>query len=250
MKVLIIALISVLFVSAAYTAEIGYIQGTVIDAATGSPMPYAAVVVVGTKLGSQAQADGTYSIYGVPAGPCELKAVMIGYRTVEKNGVEVDANRGITVEFEMDEMIAGTTPEIIVEAEQVQIDIKISDIQHTISKKDELHWTTFDFEISPIPQRESVEYVAWGRIPELVKVHSPEYPDLARNAGVEGRLLLRIAIGNDGQVTTAHVVESGVTSAMEKAAIDAVLQFEFEPAMQRDIAVKSQMAVPVWFRLR
>ena len=188
MKVLIIALISVLFVSAAYTAEIGYIQGTVIDAATGSPMPYAAV--------------------------------------------------------------AGTTPEILVEAEQVQLDFKISDIQHTITEKDELHKRTAWFQISPIPPRKAVEYVAWGRIPELVKVHSPEYPDLARNAGVEGRLLLHIAIGDDGQVAAAYVVESGVTPAMEKAAIAAVLQFEFEPAMQRDVAVKSQMAVPVWFRLR
>ena len=100
MRVLIIALISVLLSTTAFTAEVGYIQGTVIDAATGSPMPYAAVVVVGTKLGSHAQSDGTYSIYGVPAGPCELKAMMIGYRTVAKNGVEVAASRGTRVEFE------------------------------------------------------------------------------------------------------------------------------------------------------
>ena len=250
MKVLIIALISVLLATTAYAAEVGYIQGTVVDAATGTPMPYATVVVIGTKLGSQAQADGTYSIYGVPAGPCELKAVMIGYKAVEKNGVEVAVSRGTRVEFEMDEMIAGTTPEIMVEAEQVQIDIKSSDIQYIVATNDKPHWTTFEFEISPLPPREIVEYVAWGRIPELVKMHSPEYPDLARNAGVEGRLLLHIAIGDGGQVETAYVVESGVTTGMEKAAIAAVMQFEFEPAMQRDVAVKSQMAVPVCFRLR
>ena len=119
MKVLIIALISALFVSTASAAEVGYIQGTVVDAATGLPIPYAAVVVVGTKLVGQTLADGTYSIYGVPAGPCKLKSVMIGYRTIEKNDVKVAASMGTTVGFEMEEMVVGTTPEIVVEAEQV-----------------------------------------------------------------------------------------------------------------------------------
>jgi TonB family protein len=265
MKVLIIALISALFVSTASAAEVGYIQGTVVDAATGLPIPYAAVVVVGTKLVGQTLADGTYSIYGVPAGPCKLKSVMIGYRTVEKNDVKVAASMGTTVGFEMEEMVVGTTPEIVVEAEQVQLDIKTSDIQPTVAKKDELHRLAAGeefhrtktsladsngFQISPLPHQEVVEFVAWGRIPELVKVFSLEYPSLARDAGIEGRLLLRITIGTNGQVEDASVLQSSVTPAMEKAAISAVMKFEFTPAMQRDMPVRSMMAVPVWFRLR
>ena len=107
-----------------------------------------------------------------------------------------------------------------------------------------------DFKFSPMPQQEAVEFVAWDRMPVLVKAFMPSYPSLARDAGIEGKVLLRVTIGSDGRVEKASVIRSDVTPAMEKAAIAAVLQFEFEPAMQRNIPVRSLMAVPVWFRLR
>ena len=150
-------------------------------------------------------------------------------------------------------------------AEQEQVDIKATDIQLASVKKDipyklpsgdvfELQKISLEepaeFHISPISRQGAREYVAWSRTPELIKVYSPAYPRLARNAGVEGRILLCVTVGSYGNVEAVSILNSDVTPAMEKAAIDAVLQFEFEPAMQRDVAVKSQMAVPVWFRLR
>ncbi len=107
-----------------------------------------------------------------------------------------------------------------------------------------------DFKFTPMPKQEPEEFVAWDRMPVLVKAFSPSYPSLARDAGIEGKVLLRVTIGADGRVEKASVIRSDVTPAMEKAAIAAVLQFEFEPAMQRNIPVRSLMAVPVWFRLR
>ena len=92
--------------------------------------------------------------------------------------------------------------------------------------------------------------MAWDRMPVLTKAFQPSYPTLARNAGIEGKVLLRVTIGADGRVEAASVIRSDVTPAMEKAAIAAVMKFEFEPAMQRNIPVRSLMAVPVWFRLR
>ena len=107
-----------------------------------------------------------------------------------------------------------------------------------------------DFPIAPMPPQEVEPFVAWDRMPVLIKAVSPSYPSLARDAGIEGKVLLRVTIGADGRVEKASVIRSDVTPAMEKAAIAAVLQFEFEPAMQRNIPVRSLMAVPVWFRLR
>ena len=107
-----------------------------------------------------------------------------------------------------------------------------------------------DFKFAPMPPQEVEPFVAWDRMPVLVKAFTPAYPSLARDAGIEGKVLLRVTIGSDGRVEKASVIRSDVTPAMEKAAIAAVLQFEFEPAMQRNIPVRSLMAVPVWFRLR
>ncbi len=94
------------------------------------------------------------------------------------------------------------------------------------------------------------EFVAWSRKPELVRALPPAYPRLAREAGVEGRILLSVTVSYYGHVEAVAVIDSDVTPAMEKAAITAVTQFEFEPAMQRDLPVRSLIAVPVRFMLR
>lgn len=107
-----------------------------------------------------------------------------------------------------------------------------------------------DFKFSPMPNQESEPFVAWDRMPVLTKAFTPSYPSLARDAGIEGKVLLRVTIGSDGLVEKASVIRSDVTPAMEKAAISAVMRFVFEPAMQQSIPVRSLMAVPVWFRLR
>jgi protein TonB len=94
------------------------------------------------------------------------------------------------------------------------------------------------------------EFVAWGRTPELIRMRPPEYPLLAREAGVEGSVLLSVTVGCYGNVEKVTVIDSSVTPAMERAAVTAAAEFEFSPAMQRDMPVRSQMAVPVKFRLR
>jgi TonB family protein len=101
-----------------------------------------------------------------------------------------------------------------------------------------------------VPRPGDREFVAWSRTPELVRALPPEYPKLAREAGAEGRILLSVTVGCYGNVEAVAVLHSDVTPSMEKAAIAAAARFEFEPAMQRDMPVRSQMAVPVWFRLR
>ena len=94
------------------------------------------------------------------------------------------------------------------------------------------------------------EFMAWSRTPELVKALPPVYPRLAWEAGVEGRILLSVTVSYYGYVEAVAVIHSDVTPSMEKAAIAAVSQFEFTPAMQRDVPVRSMMAVPVRFRQR
>ena len=107
-----------------------------------------------------------------------------------------------------------------------------------------------DFPVYRMPAQETNEFVAWDRMPELLKAVTPAYPNLARQAGIEGTVLLRVTIGADGRVEAATVIRSDVTPAMEHAAIAAVMRFEFVPAMQQSIPVRSLMAVPVTFRLR
>jgi len=101
----------------------------------------------------------------------------------------------------------------------------------------------------PPPSEQAQEFYAFDEPPVLVKYVSPKYPDLARQAGIEGTVLLSVLVGEDGKVVSARVLQSDVTPAMEKNAIQAVKQFLFKPAKQRTVPVKATMMVPIRFKL-
>ena len=101
----------------------------------------------------------------------------------------------------------------------------------------------------PPPSEQAQEFYAFDEPPVLVRYVSPKYPDLARQAGIEGTVLLSVLVGEDGKVISARVLQSDVTPAMEKNAIQAVRQFLFKPAKQRTVPVKATMMVPIRFKL-
>jgi periplasmic protein TonB len=102
----------------------------------------------------------------------------------------------------------------------------------------------------PPPASEAAqEFYAFDEPPVLIKFVNPKYPDLARQAGIEGTVLLRVLVGDDGKVINVSVIQSDVTPAMEKAAMEAAKQFAFRPAKQRTVSVKASVAVPIRFKL-
>ena len=93
-------------------------------------------------------------------------------------------------------------------------------------------------------------FYAFEEMPVLKKYVNPIYPELARQAGIEGTVLILVLIGEDGKVLSVSVIRSDVTPAMERAAVNAAKQFEFEPAKQRTISVRARMTIPITFKLR
>jgi protein TonB len=101
----------------------------------------------------------------------------------------------------------------------------------------------------PPPSEQAAEFYAFDEAPVLIRFVNPKYPDLARQAGIEGVVLLNVLVSDDGKVLSATVIQSDVTPAMEKAAIEAAKQFVFKPAKQRTVPVKARMAIPIRFKL-
>ncbi|HEY0093275.1 MAG TPA: TonB family protein, partial [Archangium sp.] len=66
------------------------------------------------------------------------------------------------------------------------------------------------------------------------------YPDEARQAGVEGQVVLSITVDNEGRVVKA-VVLSGPGYGLEEAARKALLRFRFKPAIKGGEAVSTEM---------
>lgn len=76
------------------------------------------------------------------------------------------------------------------------------------------------------------------------------YPEIARKAGVEGRVTVQAQIDVTGEVIRTKVVQSLGPNGCDEAAEKAIKAVKWKPAKQRDRAVKVWIAVPVDFRLR
>lgn len=77
---------------------------------------------------------------------------------------------------------------------------------------------------------------------------SVDYPDFARKAGIEGRVIVQFVVDEQGNVQNPKVTR-GVHKLLNEEAIKAVKDQKFKPGKQRGQAVKVQMSLPVTFRL-
>jgi len=93
------------------------------------------------------------------------------------------------------------------------------------------------------------DFVPYEKAPMVVKRVVPVYPDLARQAGLEGTVWLKLWIDKEGKVKKAVIVKSDA-EILNQAAIDAAVQWLFTPALQQDKPVAVWMAVPFKFSLK
>lgn len=76
-----------------------------------------------------------------------------------------------------------------------------------------------------------------------------EYPDMARQAGVEGTVYVQFIVDEKGRVLNPVAIRSP-NELLSRAAVEAVQTSEFVPGMQRGIPVRVRFTVPVKFQLR
>jgi len=77
----------------------------------------------------------------------------------------------------------------------------------------------------------------------------PEYPELARKAGIEGRVYIKILVDKEGKVRDAILLR-GVGAGLDEAALEAVRQWVYTPAIQNNRPVAVWVAQPIDFSLR
>lgn len=91
------------------------------------------------------------------------------------------------------------------------------------------------------------EYVYVEELPEAITKVPPEYPDIARQANVDGTVLMQVLVGKDGKVKDAKVMKS--VAMLDAAAVAAVRQWIFKPALSNNKPVAVWVAVPMKFTL-
>lgn len=115
-----------------------------------------------------------------------------------------------------------------------------------------------EMEAPPPPKEEKEEeptyFVAVEEMPEPIggiqAIQSKIiYPEIAKRAGVEGKVYVLAFVDETGEVTSVKIIK-GLGAGLDEAALNAVKQTKFKPGKQRGKPVKVQVSIPIIFRLQ
>lgn len=74
------------------------------------------------------------------------------------------------------------------------------------------------------------------------------YPEIAMIAGIDGKVYVLTSIDENGYVTYAKIIK-GIGAGCNEAALDAVKQTRFTPAMKDQKPIKTAVVIPIMFEL-
>ncbi|PWN06613.1 TonB family protein [Rhodohalobacter mucosus] len=75
------------------------------------------------------------------------------------------------------------------------------------------------------------------------------YPQMARRAGIEGRVYVQFVINEQGEVEDPQVIR-GIGGGADEEALRVVREAKFKPGMQRGRPVRVQYSLPIFFKLQ
>ncbi len=104
---------------------------------------------------------------------------------------------------------------------------------------------------SPSSPPSAVSAAAPASVPVGVAAGNPvpRYPREARRRGIEGRVVVRVAVDAEGAASRAWVHRSSGRPTLDRAALSAVSEWRFLPARVGGRSVAGIVDVPVSFRL-
>jgi protein TonB len=111
-------------------------------------------------------------------------------------------------------------------------------------------------DIAPPPPANDAEeeyFVAVEDMPEpiggMIAIHNNViYPEIAKRAGVQGRVYVIAFVNDKGEVTKTEVLK-GIGAGCDEAAMAAVRKARFIPGRQRGKPVNVRVSIPIRFQI-
>ncbi len=105
-----------------------------------------------------------------------------------------------------------------------------------------------------LSETESKFYMVLDQMPNIIGgiqaiAQNTVYPKTARDKGIEGRVFVQVYIDEKGNVVRTEILK-GVDEELNNAAIDAVRKTKFTPGMLKGKPAKSQIVIPIVFKLK
>jgi len=181
-----------------------------------SDPPAADLLIHGKYLGK------TPLVHKITAGLCEVRLKKEGFQEVSRRiRIEADGAHVFTFRLEASDRKPATAPAAAPPA--------------TESGADD---TAVSYDVAPKPVG------GYAAIQSQLK-----YPDVARQQGIEGRVLVHVQINQQGEVTGTKVLKSLGKNGCDEAAVAAIRQVPWESALKDNEPVTVWVVVPVIFKL-
>lgn len=206
----------------------GNFTGTIYDA-SGAVVPNATIVMTGLKSKtvdmSTSAADGTFSFKALPAGVYEMKVMKSGFEAYHDPQVDLEAARVLSRNVHLN---VGSITE--------SVDVHAEGAGQTASSKGD----------TP-PTRVKIG----GEIEaaKLVKKVAPSYPEAAKAAGVQGKVVLHAVIGMDGKPLSLQVLNSAIDPDLARASVEAVSRWRYSPTLLNGQPIEVDTTIMVNFSL-
>jgi len=134
-------------------------------------------------------------------------------------------------------------PKVAVEAESEVAEEAVETIATTEFQEDL---------IRTVPTGPEIEIVPYYKVevkPKPINIPKPQYPELARRAGIEGNTVIKALVDIDGSIIEANILKSSGNQMLDQAALTAAMRSKFTPAKQRDKFVRVWVSIPIKFQL-
>ncbi len=93
------------------------------------------------------------------------------------------------------------------------------------------------------------DFVEFEKAPVIVKKVNPVYPEIARKAGLEGSVWVKLWVDKNGKVKKT-VIQKSASEIFDQAALDAAGQMSFQPALGKNGPVDVWVSIPYHFKLK
>jgi TonB family protein len=223
----------------------GKFTGTILDP-SGGAVPNATIVMTNHKANTCApslalppctvdmttsDADGNFVFKALPAGEYEMKVLKPGFATYLAPQVVLDPGRGLAMTAKLN---IGSINETV-------------DVQAEGSAKSAAAAQALEAEAKSKATR-----IRIGGNVEAAKVITkvqPIYPESAKDAGVQGTVLLHAVVGMDGRPLQLQVLNSQINPDLARAAVEAVSQWRYQPTLLNGEPVEIDTTIQVKFSL-
>lgn len=115
----------------AHAGTAGKVSGRVLDTSK-KPVTFAAVMLVGTRLGSNTDAEGRYNIVNVPPGKYDLAVNHLAYKQVTIKDVLVTTDNTTWQDLTLDSAVQ-SLGEVVIQAERPLLDVRVTSTRATVT---------------------------------------------------------------------------------------------------------------------